>query len=100
MAAANYYKYVFHKHFYSENEDSNTFKCYLFTEQAQFVILASDGLWDVLSNEYAVAYIRAHLSDSDHGAKSLVQHAYNLGSQDNITAAVINFDKLKSSHKS
>ncbi|KAA0191009.1 hypothetical protein HAZT_HAZT009916 [Hyalella azteca] len=63
--------------------------------KAQFVILASDGLWDVMSNEEAVAFVLSRLSEPDHGAKSLVMHAYNLGSLDNITVAIINFDKLK-----
>ena len=62
--------------------------------QAHFVILATDGLWDVLTNEEAVAFVRDHIHESDYGAKSLVLHAYYRGSQDNITAAVLNIGKL------
>uniref|UniRef100_A0A6A7FSB8 Protein phosphatase 1L-like n=2 Tax=Hirondellea gigas TaxID=1518452 RepID=A0A6A7FSB8_9CRUS len=62
--------------------------------KAQFVILATDGLWDVLSNEDAVSYVRARLHEPDFGAKSVAQYAYALGSQDNITVAIINFTKM------
>lgn len=62
--------------------------------KAHFVILATDGLWDVLTNEEAVAYIRDHIHEPDYGAKSLTLHAYYRGSQDNITVAILNIDKL------
>ncbi|XP_068203096.1 protein phosphatase 1L [Palaemon carinicauda] len=62
--------------------------------KAHFVILATDGLWDVLTNEEAVAYVREHIHEPDYGAKSLVLHAYYRGSQDNITVAILNIEKL------
>ncbi|KAG7160672.1 phosphatase 1L-like [Homarus americanus] len=62
--------------------------------KAHFVILATDGLWDVLSNEEAVAFVREHIHEPDFGAKSLTLHAYYRGSQDNITVAILNIDKL------
>lgn len=62
--------------------------------KAHFVILATDGLWDVLSNEEAVAFVRDHIHEPDFGAKTLALHAYSLGSQDNITVAILNIDKL------
>ena len=62
--------------------------------QAHFVVLATDGLWDVMSNEEVVAFVRNHIGERDFGAKSLVLHAYNKGSSDNITVAVLNISKL------
>lgn len=62
--------------------------------KAHFVILATDGLWDVLTNEEAVAFVRDHIHEPDYGAKSLALHAYYRGSQDNITVAILNIDKL------
>ncbi|KAK7083186.1 Protein phosphatase 1L [Halocaridina rubra] len=62
--------------------------------KAHFVILATDGLWDVLTNEEAVAYVRDHIHEPDYGAKSLTLHAYYRGSQDNITVAILNIEKL------
>jgi len=57
----------------------------------QFLILASDGLWDAFSNEEACMYIHEHLDEPHHGAKSIVLQAYYRGSVDNITAMVVNF---------
>lgn len=52
------------------------------------LVLGTDGLYDVLSNEQVcqVALSKADPSDS---AKLLVGRAYDLGSQDNITAIVV-----------
>ncbi|XP_074657767.1 protein phosphatase 1L-like [Tubulanus polymorphus] len=57
----------------------------------QFMILATDGLWDMFSNEEAVAYIRERLDEPHFGAKSIVLQAYYRGSLDNITVIVVNF---------
>jgi serine/threonine protein phosphatase PrpC len=51
------------------------------------LILASDGLWDVLSNEQAVAIALQH-SNAETAAKALVIAAFRAGSVDNITAVV------------
>ena len=58
---------------------------------AQFMILATDGLWDAFSNEEAVKYVRERLDEPHYGAKSLVLQAYYRGSLDNITVMVVNF---------
>ena len=57
----------------------------------EFLILASDGLWDVFSNDEACAYIRERLDEPHYGAKSIVLQAYYRGSLDNITVMVVNF---------
>lgn len=57
----------------------------------QFIILASDGLWDTFSNEEAIAFIKERLNEPDYGAKSLTLQSYYRGSLDNITVVIINF---------
>lgn len=59
--------------------------------QPQFMILATDGLWDAFSNEEAVSYIKERLDEPHFGAKSIVLQAYYRGSLDNITVMVVNF---------
>ena len=52
----------------------------------QFIIVASDGLWDVMSNEDALNQLR----ERAHAAH-LVQNAISRYSNDNITAIVLSF---------
>ena len=61
--------------------------------QPQFLILATDGLWDCFSNEEAVAYIKERLDEPHYGAKSIILQAYYKGSLDNITVMIVKFDK-------
>ncbi|OMO90647.1 phosphatase 2C (PP2C)-like protein [Corchorus olitorius] len=56
----------------------------------EFLILASDGLWDVVTNEEAVAMIK-QIQDPEQAAKRLMQEAYQRGSADNITCVVVRF---------
>ena len=58
---------------------------------AEFIILATDGLWDVFTNEEAVDFIRTKLHEPYFGARSLVVEAFNRGSLDNITVLVVTF---------
>ncbi|XP_033761167.1 protein phosphatase 1L-like isoform X1 [Pecten maximus] len=60
--------------------------------QPQFIILATDGLWDVFGNQEAVDYIKERLHEPHFGAKSLVLQAYYRGSLDNISVMVVKFD--------
>ncbi|XXQ29683.1 PPM-type phosphatase domain-containing protein [Plasmodiophora brassicae] len=63
----------------------------------EFVILACDGLWDVIGSEEAVQFVRSHLfaHDSvDAASEFLVQEAIRRQSDDNITVIVIGFQKL------
>uniref|UniRef100_A0A672FRA9 Protein phosphatase 1L n=1 Tax=Salarias fasciatus TaxID=181472 RepID=A0A672FRA9_SALFA len=66
--------------------------------QPQFMILASDGLWDTFSNEEAVRFIRERLDEPHFGAKSIVLQSYYRGCPDNITVMVVKF-KSKSGEK-
>ena len=62
----------------------------------QFLILATDGLWDAFSNEEAVMYVKERLDEPHFGAKSIVLQAYYRGSLDNITVMVVNFKAISS----
>lgn len=64
----------------------------------EFVILATDGLWDVMTSWDAVAFVRAMIRNSREYADSmdrdsivvlLIEEALRRGSQDNITAIII-----------
>ncbi|CAH0395229.1 unnamed protein product [Bemisia tabaci] len=56
----------------------------------RFLVLATDGLWDVLSNEDVVAFLTPRrLREEYFGAKSLAYYAYLRGSEDNITVVVV-----------
>ncbi|XP_076139050.1 protein phosphatase, Mg2+/Mn2+ dependent, 1Lb isoform X2 [Alosa pseudoharengus] len=59
--------------------------------QPQFMILASDGLWDAFSNEEAVRFVRERLNEPHFGAKSIVLQAFYRGCPDNITVMVVKF---------
>uniref|UniRef100_A0A7S1CBR4 PPM-type phosphatase domain-containing protein n=1 Tax=Bicosoecida sp. CB-2014 TaxID=1486930 RepID=A0A7S1CBR4_9STRA len=62
---------------------------------AQFLIVACDGVWDVLSDEEAVGLVREYCDGSAAGAKStraakyLVDQALARGSTDNVTCMVV-----------
>lgn len=70
---------------------------HLLTNQDEFLILACDGVWDVLTNQQAVNIVRQSLlkdRNFDKAAKTLVDAAYNAGSTDNISVVVIDIQKL------
>ncbi|CAA6670343.1 unnamed protein product [Spirodela intermedia] len=56
----------------------------------EFLILASDGLWDVVSNEEAVAMVKP-IEDPEAAARRLMEEAFQRGSADNITCVVVRF---------
>ncbi|CAH8313862.1 unnamed protein product [Eruca vesicaria subsp. sativa] len=59
-------------------------------DSLEFLILASDGLWDVFSNEEAVAVVK-EVEDPEESTKKLVGEAIKRGSADNITCVVVRF---------
>ncbi|CAL5419423.1 unnamed protein product [Camellia sinensis] len=56
----------------------------------EFLILASDGLWDVVTNEEAVAMVKP-IQEPEEAANKLMQEACQRGSADNITVVVVRF---------
>lgn len=60
----------------------------LLTPRHRFLILACDGLWDVVGDTEAVQAV-AHLSDEDEMARTLVDIALKKGSTDNISVMVL-----------
>eukprot|EP00262_Sarcandra_glabra_P006712 TRINITY_DN19206_c0_g1_i1.p1 TRINITY_DN19206_c0_g1~~TRINITY_DN19206_c0_g1_i1.p1 ORF type:complete len:277 (+),score=63.39 TRINITY_DN19206_c0_g1_i1:158-988(+) len=59
-------------------------------DAVEFLIIASDGLWNVLSNKDAVAIVQS-ISDAETSARKLTEEAYARGSSDNITCVVVRF---------
>mmetsp|Transcript_66860 Transcript_66860/g.207061 ORF Transcript_66860/g.207061 Transcript_66860/m.207061 type:complete len:459 (+) Transcript_66860:124-1500(+) len=54
----------------------------------RFLILACDGIWDVLGDDDAVAVCIEHRS-ADLAAHALIRRAFEIGSDDNLTALVL-----------
>ncbi|CAE7262076.1 jmjd6 [Symbiodinium sp. CCMP2456] len=54
----------------------------------RFLVLACDGIWDVLDDEEAVLVCAEHKT-ADLAAHALVRRAFELGSDDNLTAVVV-----------
>ncbi|CAN6850353.1 unnamed protein product [Brassica oleracea] len=63
-------------------------------DSLEFLILASDGLWDVFSNEEAVAVVK-EIEEPEESTKKLVGEAIKRGSADNITCVVVRFLESK-----
>ncbi|KAL6615591.1 hypothetical protein ACP70R_037861 [Stipagrostis hirtigluma subsp. patula] len=63
--------------------------------ESEFLILASDGLWDVVPNEHAVAFVKEE-DGPEAAARKLTEIAFRRGSTDNITCIVVEFrhDKI------
>ncbi|XP_051210583.1 probable protein phosphatase 2C 52 [Lolium perenne] len=59
-------------------------------DEADFLILASDGLWDVVPNEDAVSLVKME-EDPEAAARKLTETAFGRGSGDNITCVVVKF---------
>ncbi|KAK1323599.1 putative protein phosphatase 2C 11 [Acorus calamus] len=57
----------------------------------EFLIIASDGLWNVVTNKDAVAIVQ-EIPDAETSARRLTEEAYARGSSDNITCLVVRFE--------
>ncbi|KAK9665242.1 hypothetical protein RND81_14G099800 [Saponaria officinalis] len=62
--------------------------------ELELIVLASDGLWDVVPNEDAVSIARAE-EEPESAAKKLIETAFTRGSADNITCIVVKFNHAK-----
>ncbi len=65
-------------------------------EGVDFLILASDGLWDVVTNQEAVSMVLS-IEDAQEAANKLTEEAYRRGSADNITCLIVRFNHDQSS---
>jgi len=66
------------------------------TSESEFIILATDGLWDVMKNIDVVNFVREDIKNNielNQMAENLVNEAFDLGSEDNISVIIIILDK-------
>jgi len=66
--------------------------------EEEFLIIASDGLWDVVSNQAAVDIASQCMKADGHcesAAKVLVQTAASRGSTDNTTVVVVDISGIR-----
>lgn len=62
------------------------------TADDEFLIIGCDGIWDVMSSQYAVSFVRRGLrkhDDPQQCARELVMEALRLNTTDNLTVIVI-----------
>ncbi|GLU24387.1 hypothetical protein SLE2022_403270 [Rubroshorea leprosula] len=68
-------------------------------EDLELLVLASDGLWDVVPNEDAVSLAQTE-EEPEAAARKLTQTAFTRGSADNITCIVVRFHHNKADEAS
>lgn len=61
------------------------------TSKDFFVVICSDGIFDVLSNQEVVDLAAKHYTDPEEASKNIVRTAFKKGTEDNITAQVVQF---------
>ncbi|KAK9156587.1 hypothetical protein Scep_003161 [Stephania cephalantha] len=59
------------------------------TSEDEYLVMASDGLWDVMSNEEVVGIIKDTVKEPGMCSKRLATEAAERGSKDNITVIVV-----------
>ncbi|CCM05449.1 uncharacterized protein FIBRA_07668 [Fibroporia radiculosa] len=59
-------------------------------EDDEFLILACDGLWDVVDDQKAIELVRG-IADTKKAAEELLDYAYKNYSTDNVTVLVVRF---------
>ena len=57
-------------------------------DHPSFLILACDGLWDVLSDQEAVDFVLKYQHEKENISQHLINEALRRGSTDNVTVAV------------
>lgn len=65
----------------------------------KFIIIGSDGLFDVFKNQEICDYTKTKLKETHYGARSLMKKAYARKSADNISVIIIKFIKPKAPKK-
>ncbi|CRH00463.1 protein phosphatase PPM9, putative [Plasmodium relictum] len=56
-----------------------------------FVVMACDGVWDILSNKDIAQILQTYQHDPDKACSEIIKTAYAYGSQDNLTAMLLKF---------
>ncbi|KAL4439513.1 hypothetical protein ABPG74_003915 [Tetrahymena malaccensis] len=64
---------------------------FMITSKTQYLILASDGLWDVVDDQKAIDLCK-NMTDTGEMAKKLVKYAIDNGSRDNTSVMVLKFN--------
>jgi len=59
-------------------------------EEDEFLILACDGLWDVITDQGAIDLVR-DIEDAQEASRALLKHALENHTSDNVTAIVVRF---------
>lgn len=69
------------------------------TDECEFIMLASDGLYDVLKDQEAVDFMRrklVELKDVQRAVEAIIEHAiFHQRSTDNVTCVVVMFQESK-----
>jgi serine/threonine protein phosphatase PrpC len=63
-------------------------------EKGDIFLLATDGVYEHVSNRFAAKTIHAHPQDLDTAARIIVEEALRHGSQDNLTVQIIRLDQV------
>ncbi|KAJ9566796.1 hypothetical protein OSB04_002762 [Centaurea solstitialis] len=61
----------------------------LLSDEDEYLVMASDGLWDVVSNEEVVSIMKKTVKEPGMCSKRLAMEAAERGSNDNITVIVV-----------
>ncbi|PFH36556.1 protein phosphatase 2C domain-containing protein [Besnoitia besnoiti] len=61
------------------------------TEDVRLLLIACDGVWDVMTDQEAVEVAGTHLDDPREAASQVVKRAFERGSQDNLTVVAVVF---------
>ena len=65
-------------------------------EKGDIFILATDGVYEYLDTELMYTFVQENIDNLDAAAEKMAQHAFALGSSDNLSAQVIRIDDLPS----
>ncbi|CAE8644006.1 unnamed protein product [Polarella glacialis] len=61
------------------------------TDKDLYLVLATDGIFSVLSNQEVIDCAGKHWGDAEEAAKNIVRTAFQRGSDENLTALVVQF---------
>lgn len=84
----------------TQTQDIQNIQAIKLTPNDAFLILACDGVWDVITNEVAVAIVDGDLQFNpdycQQAAEDLKKAALKAGTTDNVTVIVVNLKKFRS----